>query len=398
MTVIGVICEYNPFHNGHKYHLSKIRKEYGEDSVIVGFMSGNFTQRGECAFLDKYERAQIAIRSGCDLIVEIPFPFCAASAPLYAQAGVSLSKSLDVDVLSFGSEAGDIGVLWEAADNMRSEVFCTAWNGLMTTDGRSGYASQMQKAYEIAFGKEKAAVLSSPNNILAIEYLNALKNTGILPHTVKREGTDYSSEILTFGQNPSASAIRNAVLQNQDVSAYVPASCADVLHRATEQGTLGASLDRVGAALLTSLTINSPKSDGFAEGEGGLYHRLQNKAFESTDLSTLCAKTATKKYTDARIRRAILFSYFGVTSSDLKTPVAFTHLLGADARGLSLVKRVKKECDFPIITKPSVMEGLSVSARKQKDLSDRADVLFGLSLPVPAAPCEVWKKTPYIEN
>ena len=185
MTTVAIICEYNPFHRGHEYQIKRIREDFGEDTAIVCIMSGNFTQRGEIAFMPKGERAKCAVLGGANLVLELPFPFCSSSAEYFAKSGVKIADSLGcVDYLSFGSESGDIDALCNAAKIYLSDEFKEAFAAL--PDKALGYPVKCELAYrQIASDSE---LEFTSNNILAIEYIKALIESGskIKPHTVLR--------------------------------------------------------------------------------------------------------------------------------------------------------------------------------------------------------------------
>ena len=191
MKIVAIISEYNPFHNGHLYHTEKIREEFGFDTAIIAIMSGNYVQRGEGAIIEKWDRAKLAVDSGINLVLELPFPYSMSSAEYFAKAGVSIANSLGIiDILSFGSENSSIDDLSVVAENIISPEFEQEIKRLSNTEELTSFG--FAKIRELAYGNlfEKNVDISSPNNILAIEYIKALKhlNINIKLHTIKREG------------------------------------------------------------------------------------------------------------------------------------------------------------------------------------------------------------------
>ena len=222
MKTAAIICEYNPFHNGHRYHIDQTRKEHGATHVVC-VMSGNFTQRGDVALCDKYERARVALNSGADLVIELPVAFSLASAEYFARGAVHIIKSLGcVDMLSFGSEIGDSGILKEAAGAvhfaMDSEVF------LHHMKQGLSYPAALKATVEEYYTDDVVDILTGPNNILAVEYIRALDMAGgtIEPVTVRRYGADHDSDELDH--TISASKLRKMIKNNEDVSQYTDIS------------------------------------------------------------------------------------------------------------------------------------------------------------------------------
>ena len=219
MKTVLIISEYNPFHKGHKYQLDDIRKQYGEDTAIIALMSGNYTQRGDVAIMDKYVRAECAVRGGANLVLLLPFPYSASSAEFFANAGVAIANSLGiVDILAFGSESGDVNFLYSVAENMLSSEFYNSLKKLMSDDEKKnlGYPKLCEIAYKQLFSYELGESFFSPNNILAIEYIKALIKTksNIIPYTTKRIGANYNCEKIMNSQFQSATAIRNELFKN----------------------------------------------------------------------------------------------------------------------------------------------------------------------------------------
>ena len=388
MKTVAIISEYNPFHSGHLYQIQRIREEFGEDTRIVAIMSGNYTQRGHIAFMDKSARAKMAVLSGVNLVLELPFPYSCASAELFAKAGVSIADRLGcVDILSFGSECGNLDLLKETAHKMQSEQFLSRMQSCENKNPTLGYA---KLAHEVLSDTltDRAAEILTPNNILALEYLKALKqiNSDIEPHTVLREGTDYRShEINEKVTHQSASAIREALFSGDLSSAeYIPEAARAVLLEEMRKKGAPCSEEKLSSAILSYFRLSSSKAPcSIQDAKGGLYNRLITKSYEAHDISSLAALTETKKFTNARIRRAIWYSFFGVTSSDVKSAPAFTRVLALDKKGQSILRTAKTTARIPVLTKPS--EPLfSPEEMRAKTLSDGADAVFQLTKPAHA--------------
>ena len=401
MKTVAIISEYNPFHNGHLYHTQKIREQFGNDTAIIAVMSGNYVQRGEAAVMEKWDRAKIAVECGINLVLELPFPYSMASAEYFAKAGVSIIDALGVvDVISFGSECGDIDSLVLAASNVISKEFDEEIKNISDSSSSLGFAKIREMAYKNLYGS--SVDISTPNNILAIEYIKALKkiNSNIVPHTIKRCGAGYNDEFIEKSDIQSATYIRSLFNEN-DYSAkgYMPNIAEYYISELVEKNAMPCSTERLWPAISSSIIkASASKIAGYAECGGGLSDRLKSKANEAYDLKSLTTLSSTKKYTTARIKRAVLFSFFGVTSSDLMEKVAYTQVLAMDKIGQSLLKKIKKAGSIPAITRPSSrMEDLP-DLCKQKDKADMADSVFQLTKPVCASAASIYRKTPYVKK
>ena len=179
MKTVAIIAEYNPFHNGHKYQIDKIRDILGEDTAIIAIMSGDYTQRGELAITDKTVRAKIAVLCGADLVVELPFPFSSSSAEFFARSGVKIATEIGADYLAFGSETGDIELITKIADTMMSDDFLTTLNDIKANKDYAalGYAQILEKAYNVVTDGNLDFDITGSNNILAYPILLYSFNT-----------------------------------------------------------------------------------------------------------------------------------------------------------------------------------------------------------------------------
>ena len=384
MKTVLIISEYNPFHLGHGYQIEDIRSKYGSDTNIIALMSGTITQRGEFAILDKYSRAECAVNAGVNLVLLLPFPYSASSAELFARAGVSIANALGVvDVLAFGSECGDVELLKTVAKNMLSDKFTKTFSGLLLSQKSKtlGHPKLLEIAYREAFDVRIEDGFFTPNNILAIEYIKALISTDstVEPYTTRRIGTSYSTKKIESGKFQSATAIRNILLDDFNSALdYIPKSSKDIFLRAKETNSFYTDCNSASQAVLSYFCLNAPKlRDDIHDADGGLYNRLINSSYKAKSISHLTELVSTKKYTTARIRRVIWYSFFGVTSSDVKSAPRYTQVLAMDFSGQALLKRIKKTTAFPIVTKPSV-ELQDEASQKQKNLSDSADMFYEL--------------------
>ncbi len=400
MKTVAVISEYNPFHLGHARQLAAIRKDFGEDTAIVAIMSGNYVQRGTPAILGKFDRARMAVEAGASLVLELPFPYSAASAEYFASAGVSIANDLGViDALSFGSECGDVSLLSETADKIAHPDFQKALRLRLTDkeEKSKGYARTLFEVFSETYGTDLPVKLDLPNNILAISYITALKklSSTIEPHTVFRQGTDED------GANETALAgatyLRDLLLSEDPDEAlpHIPTSLHPLWRQALEAGLAPVSPEAFAPLLLAHLRLGANDPHTFAEGGGGVLPLLKKAAREATSLEALIRGAATKKYTDARLRRAALFSYFGVNAASLRRKPLYTQVLAMDERGRAILAKIRKTTDISLLTKAADLHKLSEAAREQAQLAYRADSVYALVTPTPQRSDIFLRTAPY---
>lgn len=369
MRICGIICEYNPFHNGHKHHIEQTKKEYGA-THIAGIMSGNFTQRGDAAIVDKYKRTETALKNGVDLVIELPVAYALGSAEQFAQGAVYLLNALGcVDMISFGSESGKIDSLKEAAGaviyTQDSEDFHNYMKNGMT------YPAALQKAMEKFYTKDVIETLAAPNNTLAIEYIKALNEIGssIVPVTVKRCIAPHDSEIDETSSILSASQIRKILAEKGDISRYAPYCDFSNL----------ASLSNIEVAVLSKLrAMSKAEIEKTPNVLMGLENRIYRAAAVASSLNELYFLVKTKRYTLARIRRVILSAFLGITKSDLNITPSYVRILGMNGKGKEILSAAK--CELPINTSLSQLEKISENTKKQARLEQRCDNQYALAL------------------
>ena len=386
MSIYGIVCEFNPFHNGHKRIIDEAKRR-GADAVVVA-MSGNAVQRGELAVLDKYTRAKAAVLCGADLVLELPYPWSASSAQSFARCGVEILSHF-CDNIIFGSECGDIEYLRGAANASATESFEREYNTLL----QSGEGAA--KAYFSLLEKEGFGGLSS-NDLLGVEYIKAAKKyPNITLHTVKREGADYNETKLGELDCPSASAIRGAWKKGEnDLSAYIPKDALEVFNEAIERGEIVDETLLSRALLMYFRLADADTLSRFAQAEGGVANRICSMADKVTDFEELFEELKTKRYTDAKLRRAILFSLTGVREEILKQKPEYTTLLGADAKGRELLSKVRKEGGLPIVTKPAD----APTESEQYKLGRALEAIFTLGLMNAKSLEDSYRKNAFIKN
>ena len=402
---IGIVCEYNPFHNGHLYQIDKIREEFGEDTNIIAVMSGNYVQRGGVAIADKALRAKCAVLSGVNLVLELPFPYSMSSAEYFAKSAVHILDSLGcVDYISFGSESGSVDALLETAKLMLSEEFTSRLDA-MSKDAESrkvGHAALCEAILKSLQSGDCESVPLTPNNILAIEYIKAIItiNSKIKLHTVKRAFNSFSDKNVVPGKVQSATAIRNSI-ESKDISAleFVPNITKEHILKAISDGDFPCENESLSTAVIASLRLNSSVcQDEIHDASGGLYNRLKDFSFKANNIQSLICAAESKKFTKSRIRRTLFYSLLGVTSSQFETLPAYTQLLALDSQGRAMLKTIGKQSQFPILTKPSDTQKLPDTAIPQKMLSDKADAIFQMTKPIPKDGNTALRFTPFVKK
>ena len=372
MKTAAVICEYNPFHYGHKYQLEQTRAAGA--THVVAVMSGNFTQRGDVAIFDKYERARVALENGADLILELPTVFSLSAAEGFARGAVQIAEALGcVDMLSFGSECGDISALREAAGASEYALHTEEFKEAMRKG--ASYPAALAEAVNAYYTPDVCDILSSPNNTLAVEYIKALDDigSGIQPFTVARSGAAHDLEEEGSGF-ASASFIRKRILAGEEYSEYAP-----VIDTPT------ADIRRLENAILARLRMMRPADlESVYDCAQGMGERMYKAIRKATSLEELYFLTKTKRYTLARIRRAVLCSFLGIDKKQLSEPVAYIRILGMNSRGREILSAA--QCGLPIDTSLKNLMKQSRAAHRQGAFEERCGDVYSLAFEKPR-PC-----------
>ena len=352
-NVLGIVAEYNPFHNGHLYHLQESKKITQSDYTIA-VISGNFTQRGEVSIIDKWSKAQMAIENGVDLVIELPILYSISSAENFASGAIKILDSLGiVDYVSFGSECGDISVLNDIAN-----VLCTEpeeYKTLLSHELSKGesYAKARERALMMYLGNVRrfANILSSPNNILGIEYLKALKRQKsiIQPVTIKREGNDYNdNKISKTSKYASATAIRN-YCQMDDITPLqrvLPESSFNILENCLRKGNIVKNLSSFDKEILYTLRKMSVEEiANLPDVSEGLEYAIKDAANQCNSVVELLSLINTKRYTKTRLQRILLYAILGITKKDMLLSIQnkpYIRVLGFNDKGQGLLSEITK--------------------------------------------------------
>ncbi len=360
LSAAGIVCEYNPFHNGHKYQIEKIRELTGCDTV-VGIMSGNFVQRGEAAFFHKKTRAEAAILNGMDLVLELPVIHTLQSAEIYARNSVYTLGALgNIDALCFGAETDDLNLLQRIADLLIDETDEFRRELRLRLDKGDSYSSARGRALETILGAEAGTVVSKPNNILGIEYIKAIRSLrlDIKPIPLLRKNAEHDGDGIKNGF-ASASAIRKA-LANNDPAAFeaVP----DNLHALYGYSDRGDYRKLYTAIHANRIMMDKATLRTVSDVNEGLENRIKKCAFETGTLPQLIDCVKNKRYTHSRIRRAILASYLGITKTDSKTLPQYIKVLAFNENGRSFLNKCRKTAALPIVKNGKQIEKNTLAA------------------------------------
>jgi len=377
MKAVGIVAEYNPFHNGHAYHIEQTKKMFDEDTAIVCVMSGNFVQRGEAASFSKFARAKAAVRSSADLVLELPLPWSLSSAEGFAGGAVAaLAATGVVDTISFGSEEGSIAGLEHCARALLDSDIDEHIK--LRLDTGISYASARQLALKEKFGAA-AELIAKPNNILAIEYIKSiiLLDLNIEPVTIKRRGAPHDE--MAGGEMPSASFLRSKLALGESLKGCVPDETLEVFEQEILQGRGPVTMESLEIALLSRLRMldvnNFKKIPDASDGAGNrLYNALQN----GVSIESILYEAKTKRYAMSRLRRMLMCAVLEVTADIKDSPLPYLRVLAANEKGRALLRDMTSMATLPIITKPSAVNSLSEECRKLFDLESRATDLFVL--------------------
>ena len=347
--VVGIIAEYNPFHNGHRYQIEQIRKKI-KNAVIVVIMSGSFTQRGEPAILDKFTRAKLAVKGGCDLVLELPFTDSVRSAQDFARGGVNLLKKLGVvDILAFGAEIDDMNLLTKAAEIIDDVSFKNILHDKLNL-GVSYSKAICQSLSKITGINEK--ILRLPNVILAIEYLRVLKTSSIAPFLIPRISANHNDNEL-HANISSASAIRKAIYSKDPLWNEIAKTVDNDTLYALQNSELP-SIENLFRPLLIKITCSNKE---YLKNIYGMNEGLENKIIDAAHntgkFTEFVDYIVSRRYTRSRIQRLILNLIIGVNKEQVKIldEVSYARILAFNQYGRELIKSIKTATKIPIITK-----------------------------------------------
>ena len=334
---VGIVCEYNPFHLGHRKQIDSIREKFGANTGIICAMSGNYVQRGHPAVFDKTIRAEAAIRCGADLVVELPVTTSLSSAEGFAAGGVAVLSRL-CDGLCFGAETADLRQLLGTAEALLSEDFPKLLRRELDT-GRSFPAARQAALEKMGL---PGAILESPNNILAVEYCKAIlrQSSPMQPLPIFREGSYHAKE-ADF-ENPSAASLRIRLQNGLEISEYLPEPAGRVFAGAPIH-----TLEAGQRAVLSRLrTMEDAEFEVLPFGSEGLWRKLMRESRTQATLEAIASAVKSKRYTRSRIDRMILCAFLGITAQTLEAAIPYVRVLAFNDRGREILNGAKKDGFF----------------------------------------------------
>lgn len=381
MKITGIISEYNPLHNGHLYHIEKTRENGA--THIIAVMSGNYVQRGETAVMNKFERANLAVKNGIDLVIEIPTVYSLASAEFYAKGAVYMLHALGcVDEISFGSEVGSVSEIEEAAEIAWECQQSPELEGFLKS-GMS-YPNAINNMVLEKYGRKKGNrigdILASPNNVLAVEYLKAIKNFGsdIKPFTIHRKSAAHDS-MHPLDNIASASFIRKCMEEKNDFLGLVPDMVYEAYDSALKSGNI-ANIKNLERILIYRLrTITAEELREVPDVGQGLEHRILDCS-NLTSIEDIMQGIKSKRYTMARIRRIMYNMLIGITKSDLEILPPYIRVLAVTERGRDILAKARKTALIPVNTSLAKLAATGENAKRFAQLEGKASDIYALTL------------------
>lgn len=345
--ILGIISEYNPFHNGHLLHLQDSKKLTHTDFTIA-VMSGNFVQRGDTSIVDKWTKAEMALKAGVDLVIELPTLYAISSAENFAEGAVRILNSLGiVDYVSFGSEIGEISPLNDVAQVLYKEP--KEFSALISKQLRSGlsYPKARELAIQMYFGSSQkyTEILENPNNILGIEYLKALKKykSPIRPITLKRKYSDYNSADVKSGI-ASATAIRTMLQNNKNIHYVVPFETYELLEEKKKNEQIITSLSVFSKEIIYTLRkMTLSEIASLPDVSEGLENKIKSAVNTSNTLEDLISKIKSKRYTQTRIQRILLYALLNISAKDMnmsRKQMPYIRVLGFNKHGKKIISAI----------------------------------------------------------
>lgn len=365
MKAVGIICEYNPFHNGHLYHINKIKELFPTHKIIL-ILSGNFTQRGIVSLLNKWDKTDIALTYGVDLVIELPFVFATQSADLFAKGSIALLKEMQVEYFVFGSESGSIKELTELAT---IQLEHPEYDKVVSQYLKQGlnYPTALSEALQDLCGKK----VTTPNDLLGLSYVKEIKkqHAKIIPITIQRTNDFHSKEM--HNHIASATAIRENLQKKNSIKEVVPTGTLSKLKKQLHQ------VEDYFPFLQYQMISQEKHLKEYQTVDEGIENRIQEFILKSDSYSTLIQNIKTKRYTYNRIMRMLTHILVGFTKEEASRnkEIHYIRILGMNKEGQAYLNKIKKEVQYPIV----------VACNEIKDemlqIELRATKIFAMILP-----------------
>ena len=387
MVTAAIIAEYNPFHNGHVYHAAKAR-EAGA-THIVAIMSGNFSQRGSGAVMEKRQRAHAALLGGVDLVVELPLPYAMGPAQKFADGAAFIADAMGcVDMLAFGSESGYITIIRAAAEAIVAEDTAALLKAHMA-DGTT-FAKARQMAVAKLYGDEIGDMIASPNDTLGVEYIRALTAIGsdIMPYAILRTGAGHDA--LEPGAGIASASYIRGLMRDGDfgsIEAYVTRDMAAIFREARDAGLAPFDEAALEVALLSALRRMSPRVIAeLPDISEGLENRIYTAVRQSTSFAELCEQVKSKRITAARVRRILMAGFLGLRADMAEKTPPYIRVLGFNERGREILATMRDTATLPVSDQLAYLYKLGGDAARFASLESTATDLYTLALPI-RQPC-----------
>ncbi len=366
---VSVICEYNPFHYGHEYQIQQLKKEF---ESVVCIMSGNIVQRGTFAIADKYIRATAALNCGADLVLELPLPWCCASASDFARAGVFIAEAIGSDYLAFGAEDGT-ETLMKIREVASKKEFSDTVSRIIEENKNISYPNAFSTAISEFLGKEYAEAVKKPNNILANEYISSLSGRKTKPFVVRRE-QEFSSSSAIRAENDGGKML--SLIPEKSREAFENVYLTDFPRDMSK-------LDSFFIGTLRNIAHEGKAPENIYSAPEGLIQKILLASVKVSSFESLVTACTDKIYTSARVRRAVIALVFGITTDRVKQNPCYTQVLAANGRGREILKAVKNQKSIDIITKPVHALSLGNMTKEAFLFSKKIEDIVSLSSPVP---------------
>lgn len=335
MKKVGIIAEYNPFHNGHIYHLKEAKKMFN-DAYFILVLIGNFTQRGDVSVLNKWDKTSIALEYGYDLVVELPFNISTSSANYYAKGAIEILNKLECDYLVFGSESNDVEMLKEVVNITNNNK---EYENKIRHYLNEGY--NYPKSCSLALNDISSIMIDKPNDVLALEYVRAIYNinSNIKPISIKRTNKYHEEEILN--NITSASSIRKNINNKSLIKNTMPTSSFNKIRDIK----LNDYFNYIKYEIITNNNLNE-----ILDVDEGIENKIRKEIFNVSNVDELIMKIKSKRYSYNRIKRMLLH-ILSKTKKDYNTKINYIRVLGLNYNGKKIIKSIKDGIDVPIITK-----------------------------------------------
>lgn len=361
MKIIGIIAEYNPFHNGHKYHIDKIKEIY-PDSLIILVINGYFTQRGTISVLSKEDKVKIALDNNIDIVLELPFVFGTQASDIFAYNSIKILNNFKIDTLVFGSESNNVALLEKIVDIQLNDETYERQVKEYLKEG-CNYPTAMKKALNI---QEE---FSNPNDLLGISYIKAIRNINgnIKPVTIKRTN-DYL-DINDDSDIISATNIRNKLLLNEDILRYIPNYDISVINNIDNDNLFN---------LLKFKILTSDDLSIYLDVDEGIEYRILDVINNSSSFSELVYNIKTKRYTYNRICRMLIHILIGLTKKDVNNiELDYVKVLGFNSKGQQYLKDIRESIDIPtVVNKDSLIYKYELKAAYLYGEAIKKDISF----------------------